>query len=115
MADTTSLVELVNEERPGTEIDILNDGKNFVVGFHCQTEKVWIALSYHPPRHFPEDVLGCLANMMICCLHCPEETHELCHHEFRVVASRLRKFLGDKGFQRFLDNAPIVAGKDASS
>jgi len=52
---------------------------------------------------------------MVCCLNCDGEADWHCHYEHRVLANNMRVFLGDAGFQRFLENAPIVTGESSKT
>jgi hypothetical protein len=115
MAKASTLLDVVSDIRPGVRVELLSAGKYMVVGFHAADDKVWIPLSYRPDNDSPESLLGSVANMMACCLNCDGEADWHCHFEHRVLANKMRKFLGDAGFLRFLENAPIVTGQPAET
>ncbi|MHC4403342.1 MAG: hypothetical protein ACYTG0_27100 [Planctomycetota bacterium] len=110
MADSSPLLDLIAAERPGATVEVLDVGKSLVVGLSGPSGKIWIALDHRPSSLSAEHVLGCVANMMVCCLSSGEECHYRCRNERRVTAGRMKKFLGQAGFQRFVENAPIVVG-----
>ncbi len=110
MGPRTALLDVVLSERPGTHVEAFTVGKSLVVGLQCRAKKVWIALDRSPESPRVEDALRHVANTLVCCQHCANGRHLLCHQEHRVIASRLRRFLGETGFQRFLASAPVAAG-----
>jgi hypothetical protein len=109
------LLEVVRQARPGAQVDATRSGKYVVVGFHCAGEDVWIPLEHDAGTDLPERLLAKVANMLTCCLHPPESCSATCHHEHRLMANRLKQFLGDAGFRRFLENAPIATGRATTS
>jgi hypothetical protein len=102
-----SLTNLILREKPGTNIEVLKTGKALVVGLHHQSDDVWMALSYQPASVDVESALGSVANMLVCCQNCTHWAPHLCHQEYRLTSHRLRQFLGEAGYQRFLAGAPI--------
>ena len=110
MAESSSLLEVITSECPGSEVEVLEVGECLVVGLGHDSEKLWIALDHRPSSESAEHLLGCVANMMVCCLNCKDDRQYQCRHERRVTAGRLKKFLGESGFQRFVQSAPIVVG-----
>jgi len=115
VAEASTLLDVVGDIRPGVRVELLSAGKYMVVGFSAADDKVWIPLSYRPENDSPESLIGTVANMMVCCLNCDGEADWHCHYEHRVLANNMRVFLGDAGFQRFLENAPIVTGESSKT
>jgi hypothetical protein len=106
----TSLLDLVRLARPGVRVDSIQAGKYLVVGFHCDQDDVWVALDHWPADDSVESLVGTVANMMVCCLHC-DSPHCQCHNERRATAGRLRQFLGPRGFRELIENAPMAVGQ----
>jgi hypothetical protein len=111
MEERQSLLQIVSTARPGATIDTFPVGKLLVVGLTYQAKKTWIALDHYPSGGGVEDILGCLANMLVCCDHCGELTHGRCYFEHRLISERMRRFLGDQGYEKFLAHAPIRRGR----
>jgi hypothetical protein len=113
---TASLLDLVVEERPGTQIETTVIGKSLLIGFRHGVRTLWIALDKPTPTRVVENVeeiLGFLANQLVLCQNCKNTFSAACiccHYEHRVMARRLREFLGESGYQRFLAHAPLVVG-----
>jgi len=110
MAEPSTLLGLIMGECPGLEVQLRDVGKCLVVGLSRPQQTVWLALDHKPAPTTVEHALTCLANMMACCLNCADDCLYHCRNERRVMARRLRNLLGEPGFQRFVENAPIIAG-----
>ncbi len=110
MEEPQSLLEIVSAARPGATIETFPVGKLLVVGFTHQSTKMWIALDHHPDSGGLEGILGCIANILVICDNCVEVMLPRCHFEHRVISERMRKFLGDRGYEEFRAHAPIRGG-----
>jgi len=85
-------------------------GKSLVVGFHGRGRTVWVALDRRPRGCKLEEILGCVANMLVLCENCKESGFPACHQQYRIIAERLRRFLGKDHYLRFVANAPVQTG-----
>lgn len=103
----TSLQDIVLDACPDASLETLEIGRATVVGFHAPDNTVWVALDERPPCPTIEQALGCVANMLVFCESCRETAFPTCHQEYRVTAERLRRFLGDDHYWRFVAHAPV--------
>ena len=110
MEERSSLLQIVSAACPGASIDTFPVGKLLVVGFTHRSTKMWIALDHHPESSELEDILGCIANILVLCENCGETTLPRCHFEHRVISERMRRFLGKSGYEEFCAHAPIRGG-----
>ena len=114
MEERPSLLQIASAARPGATIDTFPVGKLLVVGFTHQSAKMWIALDHYPNSGGLEEILGCIANILVICGNCCEVGLPQCHFEHRVICERMRKFLGDRSYEEFAAHAPIRVGRPQS-
>ena len=106
-----SLLSVVERERPDTQIELTDVAGLPVIGVRQGAEAMWIALDSRPHSESPDDLLRCLADMLLFCANCAEDTQSRCTSQRRHLAEKLRGFLGETGFQRFFRCAQLSAGR----
>jgi hypothetical protein len=106
------LQEIVAAACPQASVEALDVGRSLVVGFHGPEQTVWIALDRRPREGTMEEILGCVANMLVFCENCNERGYPACHQQYRIISERLRRFLGNDHYQRFVANAPARRGME---
>lgn len=102
-----SFQEIVATACPNASVEALDVGRSLVVGFHGGGQTVWIALDHRPRGGNLEEILGCVANMLAFCENCNESGFPACHQQYRIISERMRRFLGNDHYQRFVANAPV--------
>ena len=112
MAAQTLLKEIVLTACPGASLETIDVGRSLVVGFHGPDQTVWVALDQRPRSPSVEAALGCVANMLVFCENCKEVAFPACHQQYRIISERLRRFLGNDHYQRFVANAPVHQTSD---
>ena len=94
-----SLLAVVEQERPGTEVGLIQVAGLDVLCITHEADEIWVALDSPPESDAAEVLLRQLAEMLLFCAACGERPR--CHNQRRHVASKLRRFLGETGFRRF--------------
>lgn len=103
----TLFQDIVTAACPDASLETIDVGRSLVVGFHGGGKTVWIALDQRPRGQGMEEMLGCVANMLVFCENCKEFGFPACHQQYRIISERLRRFLGNDLYQRFVANAPV--------
>ena len=115
MAEQQSLVEMLSVESPGVEIDAFMMHRTPTVSFRRESQKVWIALEDHPRPDGIEGALRLVANMLVCCHDCKSDPDSSCYQAISMTAERLQELLGESGYRKLLENAPIRVGDHRES
>lgn len=103
-----SLLSVVERERPGSDIKLLDVADLSLLSLSQRSESIWIALNSRPESELPEDLLHCLADMLLFCATCSDDLQFHCRSQRRHLAGKLRGFLGEVGFQRFFRTALLI-------
>ncbi len=110
MEDRPSLLDIVANHHPGLIISAYAEDESLVVCLRCDEAETRIALPRQPFLEDVDEILGAIANRLVCCRQCDDDSDLICHQDHQIMSNRLRRFLSPDVFERFLANAPLIAG-----
>ena len=114
MADRSSLLEIIASQHPGLTISTYTEDESLVVYLHCDKSEARIALSHQRSVTDVDAILGAIANRLICCRHCDDDSDPICHQDHQIMSNRLQRFLYPDIYEEFLANAPLIVGAGRS-
>jgi hypothetical protein len=115
MAGRPSLLEIIANQHPGLTIGTYVEGDSMVVCLYCDGAETRIALTQQPSIADVDAILGIVANRLVCCRHCEDDSDPICRQDHRIMSNRLERFLHPDIYEEFLANAPLSVGARRSS
>ena len=110
MADQPSLLDIVACHHPGLTVSAHAEDEALVVCLRCEEAETRISMPRQPFLAEINAILGTIANRLVCCRQCDDDSDLICHQDHQIMSNRLRRFLRPDVFEEFLANAPLVAG-----
>ena len=114
MDDQSSLLDIVASRHPGLTISAYAEDESLVVCLHCDEAETRVALPHQPFLAEVDEILGSIANRLVCCRQCDDDSDLICHQDHQIMSNRLRRFLSPDIFEKFVANAPLLAGAGRS-
>jgi hypothetical protein len=115
MAYRSSLLEIIASQHPGLTISTYVEEESLVVCLRCEEAETRIAVPCQPFLTEVDAILGAIADRLVCCQHCDDESDPICHQDHQIMSNRLQRFLHPDIYEEFLANAPLIVGTGRSS
>ncbi len=115
MADRSSLLEIIASQHPGLTISAHAEDESLVVCLRCEEAETRIAMPRQPFLAEVDAILGAIANRLVCCRRCNDDSDSICHQDHQIMSNRLQRFLYPDIYEEFLANAPLLVGTGRSS